>query len=100
MINLMHDCIPKYDSEYKRISKDEYYLEIAETVAKRSTCLRTHYGSVIVKNDRIVSTGYNGAPHGRKNPKHQNQHSKGGMIFFPYKVAYSQNKCNGSKNNQ
>ena len=67
MINLMHNCIPKYDSEYKRISKDEYYLEIAETVAKRSTCLRTHYGSVIVKNDRIVSTGYNGAPHGRKN---------------------------------
>lgn len=67
MINLMHDCIPKYDLEYKRISKDEYYLNIAHEVATRGTCLRRNFGSVIVKNDRIVSTGYTGAPRGRKN---------------------------------
>ena len=45
-----------------RPSKDEYYLGIAEAVAKRSTCLRRQYGAVIVKNDVIVSTGYNGSP--------------------------------------
>ena len=48
----------------KRISKDEYYLNIAKDVSKRSTCLRRHYGSVIVKDDRIISTGYNGSPRG------------------------------------
>lgn len=51
----------------KRVSKDNYYLDIAETVAERSTCLRKKYGAIIVKNDVIVSTGYNGAPRGRKN---------------------------------
>lgn len=45
-----------------RPTKDEYYLGIAEAVAKRSTCLRRQYGAVIVKNDVIVSTGYNGSP--------------------------------------
>lgn len=45
-----------------RPNKAEYYLAIAEAVAKRSTCLRRQYGAVIVKNDVIVSTGYNGAP--------------------------------------
>lgn len=50
-----------------RISKVNYYLDIAETVAERSTCLRKHYGAIIVKNDVIVSTGYNGAPRGRCN---------------------------------
>ena len=45
-----------------RISKDEYYLGIAKAVAMRSTCLRRQYGAVIVKNDEIVSTGYNGSP--------------------------------------
>lgn len=44
-----------------RISKDEYYLNIARAVAQRSTCLRRQYGAVIVHNDEIVSTGYNGA---------------------------------------
>ena len=48
----------------KRISKDNYYLNIAKDVSKRSTCLRRHYGSVIVKDDRIISTGYNGSPRG------------------------------------
>lgn len=50
-----------------RIDKENYYLDIAETVLKRSTCLRRKYGAIIVKNDEIISTGYNGAPRGRKN---------------------------------
>ena len=50
-----------------RVSKENYYLDIAQTVAERSTCLRKMYGAIIVKNDVIVSTGYNGAPRGRKN---------------------------------
>lgn len=51
----------------ERVSKENYYLDIAETVTKRSTCLRRCYGAIIVKNDEIISTGYNGAPRGRKN---------------------------------
>lgn len=50
-----------------RPSKHEYYLGIAEAVAKRSTCLRRQYGAVIVKNDRIISTGYNGSARGEDN---------------------------------
>ena len=50
-----------------RISKDEYYLGIAEAVLKRSTCLRRNYGAVLVKNDEIVATGYNGSPRGEEN---------------------------------
>lgn len=50
-----------------RIDKDAYYLLIALAVSKRSTCLRRQYGAVIVKNDEIVSTGYNGAPRGKDN---------------------------------
>ena len=50
-----------------RISKENYYLDIAATVLERSTCLRRCYGAIIVKNDEIISTGYNGAPRGRKN---------------------------------
>ena len=50
-----------------RTDKINYYLDIAETVSKRSTCLRRQYGAIIVLNDEIVSTGYNGAPRGRKN---------------------------------
>ena len=50
----------------KRIDKENYYLDIAETVLERSTCLRRCYGAIIVKNDEIVSTGYNGAPQGVK----------------------------------
>ena len=51
----------------ERVSKTNYYLDIAQTVAERATCLRKKYGAIIVKNDTIVSTGYNGAPRGRKN---------------------------------
>lgn len=50
-----------------RISKENYYLDIAQIVSERSTCLRKCYGAIIVKNDSIISTGYNGAPRGRKN---------------------------------
>ena len=50
-----------------RIDKENYYLDIAQTVAGRSTCLRRCYGAIIVKNDEIISTGYNGAPRGRAN---------------------------------
>ena len=50
-----------------RKDKINYYLYIAASVSERSTCLRRHYGCVIVKNDEIISTGYNGAPRGRKN---------------------------------
>ena len=50
-----------------RISKENYYLDIAQTVLERATCLRRVYGAIIVKNDEIISTGYNGAPRGRKN---------------------------------
>ena len=51
----------------ERVSKTNYYLDIAETVSERSTCMRRRFGAIIVKNDTIVSTGYNGAPRGRKN---------------------------------
>jgi len=51
----------------KRISKEDYYLGIADSVLDRSTCLRRKYGAIIVKADEILSTGYNGAPRGRKN---------------------------------
>ena len=50
-----------------RTDKENYYLDIADTVSKRSTCLRRKYGAIIVLHDEIVSTGYNGAPRGRLN---------------------------------
>jgi len=50
-----------------RISKHDYYLGIARAVAKLSTCIRRQYGAVIVKNDEIISTGYNGSPRGEVN---------------------------------
>ncbi len=51
----------------KRIDKINYYLNVAETISERGTCLRRNYGAIIVKNDEIISTGYVGAPRGRKN---------------------------------
>lgn len=50
-----------------RRDKYNYYLDIAETVSERGTCLRRNYGAIIVKNDEIISTGYSGAPRGREN---------------------------------
>jgi dCMP deaminase len=55
---------PHMDS---RTSKQNYYLDIADSVLERSTCLRRKYGAIIVRNDEIISTGYNGAPRGRRN---------------------------------
>lgn len=68
-----------------RISKKEYYLNIAMSVSKRSTCLRRHYGAVIVNNDEIIATGYNGSARGEKNccdihdicPRHDKAHNSG-----------------------
>lgn len=51
----------------KRIDKINYYLNIAESVLERGTCIRRNFGAIIVKNDEVISTGYVGAPRGRKN---------------------------------
>ena len=51
----------------ERKSKDKYYLDIAMQVASRSTCLKRKYGCVIVNNDEIIATGYNGSPRGETN---------------------------------
>lgn len=51
----------------ERRDKENYYLDIAQTVMERSTCCRGHYGAIIVRNDEIIATGYNGAPRGRTN---------------------------------
>mgnify|MGYP002610671473 CR=1 FL=1 len=51
----------------ERRDKINYYLDLAEIVGQRGTCLRRHYGAVIVKNDEVISTGYVGAPRGREN---------------------------------
>lgn len=50
-----------------RPDKDKYYLDIALAVSKRSTCMKRHYGCVIVKDDEIIATGYNGSPRGFEN---------------------------------
>ncbi len=51
----------------ERRDKINYYLDISQTVAERGTCLRRNFGAIIVQNDEIIATGYNGAPRGRKN---------------------------------
>ena len=51
----------------ERIDKTNYYLDMAEVALERGTCLRRNFGAIIVKNDEIISTGYTGAPRGRKN---------------------------------
>ena len=60
---------PKTDpvNSVRRISKDKYYLNIAKAVSQRSTCIRRQYGAVIVKNDEIIATGYNGSARGEIN---------------------------------
>lgn len=59
--------LDKKEIAMKRITKDDYYLGIALAVSKRSTCLKRHYGCVIVKDDIIIATGYNGSPRGEAN---------------------------------
>lgn len=61
------DDIVAIDFISPRISVDDYYLNIAKAVCKRSTCMRRHYGAVIVKNGEIISTGYNGSPRNEDN---------------------------------
>ena len=75
----------------KRISKDEYYLNIAKAVSKRSTCLKRHYGAVIVNNDEIVATGYNGSAREEENccdihehcPRYNAPHNQGNYTDCP-----------------
>lgn len=55
------------NGKFTRPSWDEYFIEIAKVVSSRSTCLRRRYGAVIVKDNVIISTGYNGAPRGSVN---------------------------------
>ena len=50
-----------------RRDKQNYYLDIAEVVSQRGTCLRRHYGAVIVRDDEVISTGYVGSPRKREN---------------------------------
>ncbi len=52
--------------QMERPGWDDYFLQLADLVATRSTCLRRHVGAVLVRNERIISTGYNGAPRGLK----------------------------------
>jgi len=56
----------------ERLSKDQYYLNIAKEVAQRATCLKTSLGAVIIRNDQIIATGYNGAPRGTKSSQERN----------------------------
>ena len=51
----------------ERVDKINYYLDIAETVLERGTCLRRKFGCAVIKNDEVISTGYAGAPRGRRN---------------------------------
>ena len=61
----------------KRPSLDEYYIEIAKAVSLRSTCLKKHYGAVIVKNGEIISTGYNNPPRGEAHCAECTKHGNG-----------------------
>lgn len=50
-----------------RIDKNNYYLDICETILERGTCIRRNFAAIIVKQDEIIATGYTGAPRGRRN---------------------------------
>lgn len=63
----MGDKKPSCYKSVTRLSKDERYLKQAEAVLEGSTCLRRKYGAVIVNNDEMISTGYNGSPRGEEN---------------------------------
>lgn len=51
---------------YNRPSKDQYYLDLAQSVSRRSTCTKVEIGAVIIRDDQVVATGYCGAPRGTK----------------------------------
>lgn len=61
------DNASEASGSFLRLSKDEYYINIAKAASKRSTCLRRQYGAIIINDDEIVSTGYNGSPRGEVN---------------------------------
>ena len=60
----------------ERRDKTNYYLDISQTVAERGTCLRRNFGAILVKNDEIIATGYNGAPRGRKLLGYRRMHAR------------------------
>lgn len=89
-----------------RISKDEYYLNIAQAVAARSTCLKRHYGAVIVCNDEIVATGYNGSARSEANccdihrqcPRYGKPHNQGDYTDCPAVHAEQNALLSASRN--
>ena len=81
-----------------RISKKQYYLDIARAVAKRSTCLRRQYGAIIVKNDEVIATGYNGSARGEINccdvgkcHRANNKHNDGNYADCP--AVHAEQNC-------
>lgn len=91
----------------RRISKDEYYLELAKCVSLRSTCLKRMYGAVIVKNDEVVATGYNGSARGEINccdihkecPRKNKPHNSGDYSDCPAVHAEQNALISVSRNN-
>lgn len=90
-----------------RISKTDYYLNIAMQAAKRSTCLRRMYGCVIVNNDEIISTGYNGSARGEANccdiyevcPRAHKEHNTGDYSDCPAVHAEQNAMLSASREN-
>ncbi len=66
-ISIIGDCNMESRTVFERRDKVNYYLDLAEVVGERATCIRRHFGAVIVKDDEVISTGYVGAPRGRAN---------------------------------
>ena len=75
----------------ERRDKINYYLDLAEIVGQRGTCLRRHYGAVIVKNDEVISTGYVGAPRGERYELCRSVHAEANAI-----ISASRGKMIGS----
>ena len=73
-----------------RINKDQYYLDIAEVVLTRSTCMNKHWGAVLVKDDQILSTGFNGAPRGCKDC-----YEKGFCKLYDYRKKHNLGRGEG-----
>ena len=65
----------------ERRDKENYYLDIAETVAERGTCLRRNFGAIIVNKDQIISTGYVGAPRGERYELCRSVHAEANAII-------------------
>lgn len=93
-------------SKINRISKDEYYLSIALAVSERSTCLKRQYGAVIVNNDEIIATGYNGSARNESNccdlydkcPRYNKPHNQGDYTDCPAVHAEQNALLSASRN--